>query len=326
MKSRYEYNKAWRHNNIDKRNAERKNYYTRNNYAPRDNDGKIIFRHWSDKESELVLAHSIPDRELAKKLKRSVQAIQAQRHRLKKRKWVKKMKNIDDLKTLAYSACCNIVKQNIKNLQESTPITSKSPYMAFIHPDVLIKYNKYTQKFEATTTHNKDNLKDFLKQLNKVMQDLNALDSSLKVMFNPSKLLQEAFTNISEHDHELSPYVWLEAVLGGYYIFNFDEKFVNNKLRKIINTADKIKFDKVNDPDNVYSFISKFKIEKDGLEFAIDFITTFDDGFCTQASSHITVLNNAIYANTLDTSQINNTIADLSKQLNIYKSLAKMFN
>lgn len=40
---------------------------------------------FTSKEDSLILKHLIPDRELAEKLKRSVESIQQRRHRLKKK-------------------------------------------------------------------------------------------------------------------------------------------------------------------------------------------------------------------------------------------------
>lgn len=61
----------------EKRKEYNKKYYAKTAlYEP---------RLWTKKENELVLAHNITDDELSKKIKRSVQSIQTQRSRLKKR-------------------------------------------------------------------------------------------------------------------------------------------------------------------------------------------------------------------------------------------------
>lgn len=55
----------------------------RSRYRKRTGSGKYPTRRYSKKEDELVLDHSIPDRELSKQLKRSVTSIQIRRNRLK---------------------------------------------------------------------------------------------------------------------------------------------------------------------------------------------------------------------------------------------------
>lgn len=53
-------------------------------YAKRTGSGEYPPKPYTLKEDELILAHSIPDRELASKLERSVSAIQKRRYVLKK--------------------------------------------------------------------------------------------------------------------------------------------------------------------------------------------------------------------------------------------------
>ena len=59
-------------------NRHRKSNYLKGNFS----DGNR--KRYTQEEMELILDHSISDRELAKRLKRSVQAIQIKRARLKK--------------------------------------------------------------------------------------------------------------------------------------------------------------------------------------------------------------------------------------------------
>lgn len=77
MKTNYEYNKEWRKRNPDKRGVDRKRYYAQFQGAPNTR------KPWTEAENLRVLAHDIPDRELAKELGRSVQAIQVHRGRIK---------------------------------------------------------------------------------------------------------------------------------------------------------------------------------------------------------------------------------------------------
>jgi hypothetical protein len=57
-------------------NARRRRYHSRVNFG----DGSK--REWTDAEDRVVLAHEIPDREIAAKIGRSVCAVQKRRHRL----------------------------------------------------------------------------------------------------------------------------------------------------------------------------------------------------------------------------------------------------
>lgn len=60
------------------RNAQRKRYYKKTaNYEKRS---------WTEEENKRVLDHNISDTELSSEIKRSVQSIQIQRSRLKKKK------------------------------------------------------------------------------------------------------------------------------------------------------------------------------------------------------------------------------------------------
>lgn len=57
-----------------------RNYYRRNNYRQTACYPK---REWTTEEMNLILAHSIPDRQLSARLQRSVQSIQVMRCRLR---------------------------------------------------------------------------------------------------------------------------------------------------------------------------------------------------------------------------------------------------
>lgn len=57
-----------------------RNYYRRNNYRQTAGHPK---REWTTEEMNLILAHSIPDRQLSARLQRSVQSIQVMRCRLR---------------------------------------------------------------------------------------------------------------------------------------------------------------------------------------------------------------------------------------------------
>ncbi|MCD7823991.1 MAG: hypothetical protein LUG86_08285 [Oscillospiraceae bacterium] len=61
----------------EQRKIDRKRYYAKTaNLYPR--------RSWSKEENALVLAHSMPDSELSKRIRRSVKSIQEKRRRLRK--------------------------------------------------------------------------------------------------------------------------------------------------------------------------------------------------------------------------------------------------
>lgn len=62
---------------ITKRNERRQRNYAQTAGAPNTR------AEWTEREDKLVLAHTIPDRELAEKIGRSVQAIQIRRSRIK---------------------------------------------------------------------------------------------------------------------------------------------------------------------------------------------------------------------------------------------------
>ena len=63
-----------------------RNYRNRWKSRYRSKTGSYLYkpREWTKEELQMVQAHEITDRELSKKIKRSVQAIQQARHRLKK--------------------------------------------------------------------------------------------------------------------------------------------------------------------------------------------------------------------------------------------------
>lgn len=65
-----EYNRKWRANNRDKMTANKKRVYQQTQ------GGRNTGKPWTDEEIKRVLAHEIPDRQLADELGRSVQAIQ----------------------------------------------------------------------------------------------------------------------------------------------------------------------------------------------------------------------------------------------------------
>lgn len=57
-----------------------RNYYRRNNYQQTAGYPK---REWTTEEMNLILAHSVPDREFSACIQRSVQSIQVMRCRLR---------------------------------------------------------------------------------------------------------------------------------------------------------------------------------------------------------------------------------------------------
>ena len=61
----------------------KRNEYRQRNYAQTAADARNSRAEWTEREDKMVLAHSIPDRELAAKIGRSVQAIQIRRSRIK---------------------------------------------------------------------------------------------------------------------------------------------------------------------------------------------------------------------------------------------------
>lgn len=71
-------NKKWRLLHPDKWLAEKQRYREKNGNMGDKNSGK----RWSEDDDDLVMRHSIPDRELAVKIHRSIQAIQIRRSRL----------------------------------------------------------------------------------------------------------------------------------------------------------------------------------------------------------------------------------------------------
>ena len=70
VKMTYKYNKRWRLKNPGKRYSEKLRYYGRSMYA------RNHMQPWNISHIDLVLAHVIPDRELASLLGRSVAAAQ----------------------------------------------------------------------------------------------------------------------------------------------------------------------------------------------------------------------------------------------------------
>ena len=62
---------------ITKRNERRQRNYAQTQDAPN------ARTEWTEREDRMVLAHEIPDRELAAKIGRSVQAIQVRRSRIR---------------------------------------------------------------------------------------------------------------------------------------------------------------------------------------------------------------------------------------------------
>lgn len=76
-KTGYEYNKTWRKKHPDEWQQEKKRYYNQFTYAPNSREP------FTDEEIEMILAHNMPDRELSKKLGRTIRAIQVTRSKLK---------------------------------------------------------------------------------------------------------------------------------------------------------------------------------------------------------------------------------------------------
>lgn len=76
-----EYKKRWRRNHRDRYDEAKKRYYGRFQEGAWNTWGR-----WTAGECERVLAHDRPDRELAKELGRTVQAIQVCRAKLRKGK------------------------------------------------------------------------------------------------------------------------------------------------------------------------------------------------------------------------------------------------
>lgn len=74
----YEDVKKWRRKHPDKMRRYNKEYYGRTAYA------EMHHQRWTEEETEKVMQHKKPDRELAADLGRSVKAIQLQRMRIKK--------------------------------------------------------------------------------------------------------------------------------------------------------------------------------------------------------------------------------------------------
>lgn len=78
MTPRYKWNKSWRLKHPKKRYEGKQRYYDKTKNSP--NKGN----RWMEWETELVMAHEIPDSELSKELGRSVSSIQARRYLVKK--------------------------------------------------------------------------------------------------------------------------------------------------------------------------------------------------------------------------------------------------
>ena len=78
MKKQTRNTKRWRRKHPVKWNAQKARNYNKTSNAPNSN------LKWCDWEIEMILEHSISDRELSKKLGRSVQSIQIKRCRINK--------------------------------------------------------------------------------------------------------------------------------------------------------------------------------------------------------------------------------------------------
>jgi len=79
-----EINKRWRHNRPESWNANKKAYYKRMAEFATNN-----YDRFTKEDKEKIIAHSIPDRDLAVEIGRSVQAIQVQRSRMKAKEKIK---------------------------------------------------------------------------------------------------------------------------------------------------------------------------------------------------------------------------------------------
>lgn len=75
----YKYNKKWRDNHRDAYNKGKLDYHAKTRQ-----EAKNEYQLWSQEEDRQVLEHKLSDRELGKKIGRSVQAIQGRRHKLKR--------------------------------------------------------------------------------------------------------------------------------------------------------------------------------------------------------------------------------------------------
>ena len=74
----YKHNKAWRHRNKAKRNAERKRYYRKSQGAP------MTGKTWSVTDSNFILTSEGPDSVIHTVIGCSVEAIQLKRSKLRK--------------------------------------------------------------------------------------------------------------------------------------------------------------------------------------------------------------------------------------------------
>jgi hypothetical protein len=79
MPTNYKYNKTWRQKNPEKRHQGKKRYYDKTAFA------ENHMKSWSKHELKVLINRTGTDTALAKKLGRSVRAIQAKRHRIMNR-------------------------------------------------------------------------------------------------------------------------------------------------------------------------------------------------------------------------------------------------
>lgn len=77
----YAWNKAWRERHPDRRHRWKTDYRARTGSGT----GPRLREPWTSDEDAAVIAHAVPDRDLAEQLGRSVQAIAMRRWRLNKR-------------------------------------------------------------------------------------------------------------------------------------------------------------------------------------------------------------------------------------------------
>lgn len=77
----YEINKRWRQKHPEARCTGKKRYYDKTR------DSMNRYERYTEEEKEMIIAHDIPDSELAEKIGRGVAAIQGMRAKLKKESW-----------------------------------------------------------------------------------------------------------------------------------------------------------------------------------------------------------------------------------------------
>lgn len=79
--------KRWRKRHPDKWNAQARRYSESTGSEPEDFGGhKRGRRPWTQDEEDLVIAHAVPDRQLAEELDRSLRSITIRRRQIKRRK------------------------------------------------------------------------------------------------------------------------------------------------------------------------------------------------------------------------------------------------